>query len=874
MWISMGGLTVGAAALAAVIWAVPVDEPGSVLFVDDDAVAGGDGATWDTAYRFLQDALAIASDPDQGITEIRAAQGVYQPDRDEANPQGTGERAATFLLMNGVTLMGGYAGIGADDPDARDIEAYETILSGDLLGDDGPAGTFENNDENSYHVTTGSDTDKTAVLDGFIITAGNADDFSAQDTTRGGGLYIVNGSPTISSCAIIYNFGARRGGGMYNQDSNPVVINCFFAGNGTSSSSAFSGGGGMYNDASSPAVFGCEFIGNVVSDYGWGGAMLNHNGSNPTVADCMVADNWASDFGGGFLNGSQSDPTITDCVFANNSASLGGAIFTRSNSSPTISSCTFIGNTAEFDGGAMYNWGGGSPSVTDCEFVGNSADFRGGGIFNSSNSSPMLNNSLLSGNSASIGGGMYNESSGAIVTSTTFDGNSAGVGGGFYSEDADPSLIECVFSTNDAVFGAGAYINLGSPTLSQCTFDDNFALLAGAGLYSDTASPSLIECLFIGNFASGDEGGGSGMYNLFGSPTLSNCTFHSNWGRRGAGMYNNNSSPTVTECTFDRNAGLIGAGMYNEHSSPTVADCTFYVCRATNDGGGMYNDESSPSVTNCWFGWNTAEWGSDYGGDGGGGGMYNRDSSPTVRNSTFVGNWVEFAGGGGAIYNDHSDPAITNCVFVGNWLISGGDGGVMFNEDSSPFVSDCTFTQNEGDTGVIYNTTGSSPTLANCILWNNPWGGAIEGPGDPVVEYSVVEGGWPGVGNINANPSFVDPQNNDYRLSPGSPCIDAGDNLAVPRGVEFDLDGNPRFVDDPCADDTGNGERPIVDMGAFEFQGTSCDLDGDGTVGVKDLLILLGSWGPCADCNNCAADLDDDCTVGVKDLLILLGNWG
>ena len=52
------------------------------------------------------------------------------------------------------------------------------------------------------------------------------------------------------------------------------------------------------------------------------------------------------------------------------------------------------------------------------------------------------------------------------------------------------------------------------------------------------------------------------------------------------------------------------------------------------------------------------------------------------------------------------------------------------------------------------------------------------------------------------------------------------------------------------------------------------DLDGDGSVGVKDLLILLGDWGPCADCKDCLADLDDDCAVGVKDLLILLGNWG
>ncbi len=52
------------------------------------------------------------------------------------------------------------------------------------------------------------------------------------------------------------------------------------------------------------------------------------------------------------------------------------------------------------------------------------------------------------------------------------------------------------------------------------------------------------------------------------------------------------------------------------------------------------------------------------------------------------------------------------------------------------------------------------------------------------------------------------------------------------------------------------------------------DLDADGTVGVSDLLILLASWGPCIDCDDCIADLDDNCTVGVSDLLILLSNWG
>ena len=118
---------------------------GSVLFVDDDAAAGGDGAGWPTAYRFLQDALDAAADP--GITEIRVAQGTYLPDRNDADPNGTGDHTATFQLINGVTILGGFAGLGAPDPDARDVDGFPTVLSGDLAGDDGPE--FTNREDNS-----------------------------------------------------------------------------------------------------------------------------------------------------------------------------------------------------------------------------------------------------------------------------------------------------------------------------------------------------------------------------------------------------------------------------------------------------------------------------------------------------------------------------------------------------------------------------------------------------------------------------------------------------------------------------------------------------------------------------------------------------
>ncbi len=44
--------------------------------------------------------------------------------------------------------------------------------------------------------------------------------------------------------------------------------------------------------------------------------------------------------------------------------------------------------------------------------------------------------------------------------------------------------------------------------------------------------------------------------------------------------------------------------------------------------------------------------------------------------------------------------------------------------------------------------------------------------------------------------------------------------------------------------------------------------------GASDLLILLVSWGPCANCKDCPADLNGDCTVGTGDLILLLVNWG
>jgi len=146
------------------------------------------------------------------------------------------------------------------------------------------------------------------------------------------------------------------------------------------------------------------------------------------------------------------------------------------------------------------------------------------------------------------------------------------------------------------------------------------------------------------------------------------------------------------------------------------------------------------------------------------------------------------------------------------------------------------------------------PIVINCIFWDNldnspgSTGDSIMGPAG--VNYSVVQGGWTGaggVGNLDSDPKFVDPdgldnnagtRDDNLRLRSGSPAIDAGDNTVVT--VLIDLDGGPRLVDDAITQDTGNGTPPVVDMGAYELQHpTIPTLSNGGAVAV--ILGLLGA---------------------------------
>jgi hypothetical protein len=188
---------------------------------------GGDGLSWNTAHRYLQDGLESARahlDEFQNNTvEIWVAAGTYRPDQAEGNVDGApvilNRRTETFTLRNQVRIYGGFVGgtNGETDKSQRNYKANVTILSGEI-------GDPNELTDNTFHIVTGHNIRESAILDGFTITRGYASNLSGPipcvAPAAGGGmlLYQTLGlpalQPVILRCKFIDNY-ANQGAAVY-----------------------------------------------------------------------------------------------------------------------------------------------------------------------------------------------------------------------------------------------------------------------------------------------------------------------------------------------------------------------------------------------------------------------------------------------------------------------------------------------------------------------------------------------------------------------------------------------------------------------------------------------------------------------------------
>jgi len=346
-----------AISIISIVVACP-DSIARIIYVDHDANGLNDGSSWENAYTFLQDGLSYArSDPN--ADEVRVAQGTYKPDANSADPNGSGDRYATFELISGASLIGGYAGFGEPDPNIRNIQLYETTLSGDVKGDDEP--NFVNNVENSYNVVHISWSEGNAILDGFTITSGNAN--GSYPFSIGGGICNYSGGKLLLINCTLRNNYTIAGGGVYilYGENQTKIISCLFIQNMSQYNA-----GALYLYESSPTIIDCIFIQNSGSH---GGAIF-----------CYSFAGWPEDE-------IYSNPTIINSEFIGNKAAKGGAIYFRGECHSTLINCKFVANAAwggyASGGGAIYempDFQYNYNNFLNCTLVGNTANNRGGGF--------------------------------------------------------------------------------------------------------------------------------------------------------------------------------------------------------------------------------------------------------------------------------------------------------------------------------------------------------------------------------------------------------------------------------------------------------------------------------------------------------------
>jgi len=382
-----------------------------------------------------------------------------------------------------------------------------------------------------------------------------------------------------------------------------------------------------------------------------------------------------------------------------------------------------------------------------------------------------------------------NEFSEQTRQSTIIDGNATGscltvFGNSGWQQGTYCTVVGVTISNGAASAGGGIigdsqysspnnYINVRRCNIVDCHATSNHYTQNGGGIA--WTKGTIISNNIIGNSSAYHGGGlaecdGEISYNLI----ADNYAKH-----QGGGIYN--IQGIVLHNVISNNVAGYGGGMSYIYADVGYNIVTRNYARSTK-GGGAYNIRGR-SIYNNVFSFNIAS--SD------GGGIYNNSSLVTA--SDFLNNLIcnnISSNIGGGLCNLNACFMLNNTI-AGNW--SQSEGGGVYNSENTVWMNT-----------IIASNVSESSTSSN-----------IYANGYTVFYYCCV----PGETNLNSTsfttaPMFVDVQNYDYHVSPGSPCVDAGiSNMYYPLLPWSDLDGKLRT-------------QNKTDIGCYE-RGSLRDGDGD-----------------------------------------------
>ncbi len=788
-----------------------------VVFVDKSK--SGDGSSWANAVPELSEAM-LAARTNTAITQIWVTEGTYYPLYDigfTCTPIDAKDK--TFVLVNNVKLHGGFAG-GETTVTQRNWAQHPTILSGDI-------GVANDRSDNCYHIVVSAGAVGTAELDGFTMQDGEATgsgtvNINSISFARGscGGMYIINSSPAISNCFVKNNKATGVAGGVYASNSNAVFTNCIISGN-ASTSGGSSGGGIFNNNPSGTAALtlrNCTIAGNKAGILG--GFQTSTAGTvKAKIYNSIIYGNetnaGAANSDLGSTAGTNDDPDVYYSTIGNAASS---GVYTS-----VISNSTANPLFTNVPGAAAAPTSSGNYRLQKCSPAINTG---------SNTYVPAANTKDLNGNSRTAfttvdrgafekilaqpnaDGIVYVNQSKAEneVDGSSWDKAITQLGDALKAAKFNTAIqqIWVAKGTYKPIWRADFITNIITDCPNLTDRDNSFVLVPDVKVYGGfeggETNTNVRDLLTNETILSGDL--------VIVNNTVDNC-YHVLVSTAAVGtaaldgftisLGNTSTNTSITNKIIVNTQNVFryrGAGIFCGGSSPALLGCNFTANVATSGGGICNMNSSAPIFTKCNINQNTAQ--------SGGAGIFNVDSDPTFTNCIITKNNAATFGAG--MYNFNSPAIINSSIFSEN---NAANGGGMMNENSSPVVTNATFSKNTaGINGGAVANINSSPTINNTIIWGNtaPVGNAINvSSGVPVVNYSIIEGGFSGTNNLNLNPLFVDAVSGDFRLQPCSPAINIGSN-AVVSGLT-DLDNNPRI--------TYND----VDLGTYEQQ-TNIYVDG------------------------------------------------
>ncbi|OQX76605.1 MAG: hypothetical protein B6D61_08560 [Bacteroidetes bacterium 4484_249] len=682
-------------------------------------------------------------------------------------------------------------------------------------------------------IWTNSNGQDSSKLVNCRITFGYADRAGGYTTNRSGGAVSLYNSPDvlIKNCLLNKNHATEKGGAIYLDGSNPTIIDNIICNN------------------SAP----------------YGGAIFSHY-ATLTIQGGVIEHNEAEYGGAFYFNG--ADPTLSGIAIRNNNAKFGGGIYMYGGSTPVfdpVNLCNLYMNYACAAGldicGTGWNGGPVAVNVDTFTVINPNSHFaypfseftfniQNGVIEQTSEDLyvSMTGSDENTGTDPSeplqtlymammkiiadetdtavvhLAEGVYSEGASGEVLPVNLRSYVSIVGTGMddvtvYGEDKN-QLAYCYddnsFYIRDLNFqggfaedGGGLYLeHYSNPSFLNVKIHLNNATGNGGGLYCyDHSNPAFDTVYFENNTA---EGNGGGIYiNSYSNPVFHKVNLYSNTANYGGGglMARLYCDFTMDDVLINANSASYGGGMAlhfycdaDISNSNIINNSGISYPGYPAQGGGVSTTYGSYPVF-----YNVDVSGNES--DNIGGGIY-CSSFILFENGKINDNSAQVNGGGMYISGGVTDEKFVNIEICNNQTTD-FYGGAIFLSSGTPEFINATITNNQdfNEDGAGVYSRNSNPVFKNSILWDNTPDEILLGSGGNVTaEYSDIEGGWTGTGNIDSNPLFLYPATGNFTLQDISPCIDSGNPDTTGMNLpETDLSGNPRITNN------------IIDMGAYEY---------------------------------------------------------